>query len=95
MKHSSTILNTGLPSEEYKETFNELNEWLGEMNVLKNRLKLNEYLSFLGIPSDDELQEAIENTAFMRNALGRQKYFVDSYHKYNRLMEIFNINQPK
>lgn len=93
MRLSGIILNTGLPKETYNQAFDEINEWLGEMNVIKNRLLLNNYLSRLGIPSDDEIDEAIGLTAFIRNALGQQRFIVDIFNNYNRIMEIYDINQ--
>ncbi|MBD3172480.1 hypothetical protein GF326_08410 [Candidatus Bathyarchaeota archaeon] len=77
------------------KTSDELDEWLGEMNVLKNRLHFNGRLSFLKIPSNTEIDEAIKKTAFMRNTLGKREFIADNFHNYQRLMEIFNINQPK
>jgi len=93
IKHSGAILNTDLEKEDYRSTYDELNEWLGEMNVLKNRLLFNGYLSFLKIPSKDGIDEAIKITAFMRNSLGQKRFIVDNFYNYERLMKIFDINQ--
>lgn len=93
MKISGIILNTNLPQEEYKKAYDEINIWLGEINVIKNRLKFNNHLSRFGIPSKNEIDEAIKCAAFIRNTLGKQDHIVDIFHSYNRLMEIFDINQ--
>ena len=90
---SRTTHNINLPQSEYVEADKVMNGWLGQMNILKNRLVLNKYLKRFGIPSKEELDEAIKCTTFIRNAMGQQRFILDIYHNYQRLMEIFNINQ--
>ena len=94
IKFSSTFLLVGSSKGEFEKATDEVNEWLGEINVLKNTLFLNNHLSIIGIPSKEELDEAIACAAFIRNAMGRKEYVVEVFHKYERLMQIFRINQP-
>ena len=93
MKISHITHNTSLSQLQYDLAFDEISNWLGEINIIKNKLQFNNLLTRFGIPSNEELDEAIRCAVFIRNDLGQQDKIVDTINNYQRLMEIFDINQ--
>ncbi|MCW4049603.1 MAG: hypothetical protein NWE89_07680 [Candidatus Bathyarchaeota archaeon] len=95
IRHSYIIYNIDLAPMSYTKAQDEINGWIGEINVIRNKLILNNYLSRFRIPSSFELEEALKMAIFIRNTLNQKEHIIETHESYQRLMEIFDINQSE